>query len=82
VRQHLVRLGRLVERRLQVVEPPGHRAAEHVTAVAVAHEIALVGQRAHQVVGGGQVEPAPAGDRLHRQRRMARADLLENAQGT
>jgi hypothetical protein len=63
-------------------EALGDAGAGHITPIRQAHQVALIAQRADQVIGRGQAELAPAGDDLHRQRARRAGYLLHDPQGT
>jgi acyl-CoA dehydrogenase len=63
--QHLAGGRRAAERAEPLVEEAGDGVAADVRSVRQPGQVALVGERADQVVGGRQVEPAPPRDHLH-----------------
>ena len=76
--QHLVDLWRPVHRRHQVTEPAGDLHAESILAAGSPDQIALIGERADEVVRRRQRDVTPVGDLFGVQPLWAVADLLQN----
>ena len=75
-----LRMPQFHHRRDHVVQAARHLGADVVAAVGQPAHVALVGERADQVVRRGQVEARATGDRLHGEARRG-ADHLEHPQG-
>src|SRR5581483_2768488 len=80
VAQDVVHLGRAAHDVEEMLEVPGDLEAEYVAALRPPADVALAGQRAEQVVGGGQREPAGVGELLGREPARRSADLVEDPQ--
>jgi len=76
--QDLVDLRRPLHRRDEVAEAAGDLHPEPILPVGSPDQIPLVGERAHQVVRGGQRDVAPVGDLLGVQPVRTVSDLFQD----